>query len=60
MEQFHDSVQNKCVCVGSRMVDLKQYILPGAKVKEQYMIATGISLTGWSVLDLPGEAQRCF
>lgn len=53
---MHDSVQNKFVSIGSRLVDLKPYVLLGAKVKQQYVITTGLCLTGWSVLVLPGEA----
>lgn len=56
MEQLHDSVQSKFVCGGSRLLDLKPCILLGTKLKEQYMIAPGLTLTGWCVLDLSEEA----
>lgn len=51
----HDSVQGKFVFGGSRLLDLKPYILLGAKFKENYMIVTGLSLT----LESPSD-QRCF
>lgn len=53
--KIHGSVQSKFVFGGSRLLDLKPYILLGAKFKEHYMIATGLFLTGWTVLDLSGE-----
>lgn len=37
MEQLHDSVESKFVCGSSRLLDLKPYILLGAKFKEQHL-----------------------
>lgn len=53
MEQLHDTVQSKFVFGGSRLLDFKPYILLCAKFN---MIATVLFLTGWTVLDLSGEA----